>query len=99
MKYAILGIGVDVNVGASEFPPEVRKLATSLKVESGETVDRAELATAILRELDADYARIGAGKFADIADEWERHCTTLGKSVAVQIGRPENSRPCRIAGR
>ncbi len=86
MKYAILGIGVDVNASATELPPEIRKLATSLKIESGETIDRAELATAILRELDADYARIGAGKFTDIADEWERHCTTLGKSVTVQIG-------------
>src|SRR5476651_1638751 len=30
VKYAILGIGVDVNVGAGEFPADVRKLATSL---------------------------------------------------------------------
>ncbi len=86
VKYAILGIGVDVNVDANELPPEVRKLATSLKIESGKAIVRAELAAAILHELDEDYARIGAGKFADVADEWEEHCTTIGKEVAVQIG-------------
>jgi BirA family transcriptional regulator, biotin operon repressor / biotin---[acetyl-CoA-carboxylase] ligase len=86
VKYAILGIGVDVNVSAGEFPAEVRKLATSLRIEAGEPIGRAELATAILRELDADYARICAGKFAALADEWEEHCTTIGKNVTVQIG-------------
>jgi BirA family transcriptional regulator, biotin operon repressor / biotin---[acetyl-CoA-carboxylase] ligase len=34
VKHVILGIGVDVNLGG-EFPPELRKLATSLKIETG----------------------------------------------------------------
>jgi BirA family biotin operon repressor/biotin-[acetyl-CoA-carboxylase] ligase len=86
VRYVILGIGIDVNLDAGEFPAELKKIATSLKIESGETISRAELATAILRELDFDYARICAGKFSAVADEWEEHCTTIGKSVAVQIG-------------
>jgi BirA family transcriptional regulator, biotin operon repressor / biotin---[acetyl-CoA-carboxylase] ligase len=86
VRYVILGIGVDVNLGAGEFPPELRKLATSLRIESGRTVPRAELATAILRELDADYARIGGGGFARLADEWEAHCQTIGRNVTIQVG-------------
>jgi BirA family transcriptional regulator, biotin operon repressor / biotin---[acetyl-CoA-carboxylase] ligase len=86
VRYVILGIGVDVNLGAGEFPPELRKLATSLKIESGRTISRAELATVILRELDADYARIGGGGFAKVADEWEAHCQTIGRNVTIQIG-------------
>ncbi|MGA2788381.1 MAG: biotin--[acetyl-CoA-carboxylase] ligase, partial [Verrucomicrobiota bacterium] len=31
VRHVILGIGVDVNLGAGEFPPELRKVATSLK--------------------------------------------------------------------
>ncbi|HXE43442.1 MAG TPA: hypothetical protein VN516_10485, partial [Candidatus Baltobacteraceae bacterium] len=45
-----------------------------------------DLATAILHELDEDYSRICAGKFSALADEWEEHCTTIGKNVVVQIG-------------
>ena len=86
VKHVILGIGVDVNLNANEFPPELRKPATSLKIESGKTIDRADLAAAILRELDRDYMRVCAGKFASLADEWEEHCTTIGKNVSVQIG-------------
>src|SRR5438128_10891304 len=44
VKYVILGIGVDVNLGANEFPAELRNRATSLKIEVGERLDRAELA-------------------------------------------------------
>ena len=86
VRHLILGIGVDVNQDATEFPPELRPLATSLKIEAGEKVCRAELATAILRELDADYARINAGEFAAVADEWEAACITIGRNVTVHAG-------------
>ena len=33
-----------------------------------------------------DYARICAGKFAAVADEWEAGCATIGKNVTVQMG-------------
>lgn len=86
VKYLILGVGVDVNQAANEFPPEVRKLATSLRAELGRPLLRAELATAILRELDRDYARVCGGHFAQLADEWEERCTTIGQPVTISIG-------------
>ena len=86
VKHVILGIGVDVNLGATEFPPELRKLATSLKIETGRTISRPELAVEILRELDRDYACVCAGKFEAVAHEWEEHCETLGHSVTIQLG-------------
>src|SRR5882724_10196720 len=50
VKHMILGIGVDVNLNAAEFPQDLRKIATSLKIESGKTLSRADLAVRILRE-------------------------------------------------
>ena len=86
VRHIIIGIGVDVNQDANEFPAELRKIATSLKIEAGEGICRAELATEIIRELDFDYARIGAGKFSEVADEWEAACVTIGKNVTVHTG-------------
>ena len=79
-------LGVDVNLAASEFPPELRKLATSLKAETGRHLARAELAAVLLRELDRDYERIRNHQFQKIADEWEAQCVTLGRRVSIQIG-------------
>ena len=86
VKYVILGIGVDVNLGANEFPADLRKVATSLRIELGETLDRAELAAEILRELDRDYGRIGSGQFEALADEFETACKTIGRDVAITVG-------------
>ncbi len=86
VKHVTLGIGVSVNVTTSEFPVELRRTATSLRIELGKLVQRAELATAILRELDTDYDRVCRGKFAELADEWEECCTTIGQHVVIGIG-------------
>jgi len=86
VKYVILGIGVDVNLSASEFPSDLRKSATSLRIETGETLNRAGLAAEILRELDRDYARVCSGEFEAVADEWEERCNTLGRDVIIQVG-------------
>jgi BirA family biotin operon repressor/biotin-[acetyl-CoA-carboxylase] ligase len=86
VRYVILGIGVDVNLTASDLPAELRTIATSLRIETGKTVSRAELAVNILRELDKDYALICDGKFTGVADEWESYCTTIGREVTVHLG-------------
>jgi BirA family biotin operon repressor/biotin-[acetyl-CoA-carboxylase] ligase len=86
VKYLILGMGIDVNLNVSEFPADLRKTATSLKIETGRALHRAELATAILNELDIDYARICSGQFESVANEWEESCATLGRNVAIHVG-------------
>lgn len=86
IKHLIIGIGVDVNLTSADLPADLRKIATSLRIESGQGVARPELAAAILRELDADYARVRAGQFESVADEWEEQCTTIGRTVTIRIG-------------
>lgn len=84
IRYIILGIGVNVNI--AEFPGELREAATSLRIETGHPMRRAELAASILRELDEDYGRLCRGQFARIADEWAAQCATLGRRVTLKLG-------------
>ncbi|MFO1478185.1 MAG: biotin--[acetyl-CoA-carboxylase] ligase, partial [Verrucomicrobiota bacterium] len=84
IRYVILGIGVDVN--QNTFPPELRGVATSLAIEAGRSILRPSLAASILRELDADYARVCEGRFGEVADEWESLCSTIGQTVTVRVG-------------
>jgi len=89
VRYIILGIGVDVNLAASDFPESVRPVATSLRIASGRHMSRPDLAVAFLREFDCDYARVCSGQFAAVADEWEEHCATLGRQVSIRLGPRE----------
>jgi len=86
VRHIILGIGLDVNLTPAELPGDLRKTATSLKIETGEHVDRPALAAAVLRELDRDYARACSAKFPELADEWEAQCATLGRNVTIHVG-------------
>jgi BirA family biotin operon repressor/biotin-[acetyl-CoA-carboxylase] ligase len=81
-------MGVDVNLTNDDFAPELRPIATSLLIESGQSVPipRAPLATAILRELDHAYHRIKLGEFQQVADVWEGLCGTLGNLVTIKNG-------------
>ncbi len=86
VRHLILGVGVNVNQTLSDFPDTLHAIATSLRRESGQFVERAALAARILEELELDYERIRSGRFEEVANEWERHCSTLGKSVRIQVG-------------
>ena len=86
VKYVVLGVGVDVNLNATDLPAELRKTATSLKIETGQPIRRAALAVAILQELDRDYRQVCQNQFSKVSDEWEEKCTTLGRRVSIRMG-------------
>jgi BirA family biotin operon repressor/biotin-[acetyl-CoA-carboxylase] ligase len=86
VHYVILGIGVDVNLTQSDLPPDLRKIATSLRIEAGQILNRAALALEILRQLDADYQKVHDDGFEQLAQEWASNCCTLGCEVTIQTG-------------
>ncbi|MEK6275278.1 MAG: biotin--[acetyl-CoA-carboxylase] ligase [Actinomycetota bacterium] len=51
----VLGIGINVNVPPDELPTEVDRPATSLLVEAGAEIDRAELLIELLSVLERRY--------------------------------------------
>lgn len=85
IKYSILGIGINVNHDISDFPNDIRNIATSIKIEKGEHVNRADLAVAALEELDKYYQKILNRNFQEIADEWTHYCGTIGKNVTIRL--------------
>jgi BirA family biotin operon repressor/biotin-[acetyl-CoA-carboxylase] ligase len=51
----VLGVGINVNVSESQLPQEVDRPATSLLVETGRELDRAELLAELLERLECRY--------------------------------------------
>jgi BirA family biotin operon repressor/biotin-[acetyl-CoA-carboxylase] ligase len=52
---AVIGIGINVNQCADDFPAELQERAISLAMASGQQVDRQKFAVALLRNLDLTY--------------------------------------------
>jgi BirA family biotin operon repressor/biotin-[acetyl-CoA-carboxylase] ligase len=86
IKHLVVGVGINANLDTVDLPPELRKSATSLKIEAGQAISRAELATAFLAELERDYALLRQGRFEQVAEEWVQQCCTIGQQVRIQYG-------------
>ena len=85
LRYAILGIGLNVSALPEDFPPELREIATSVYQETGQFFDRAALAAEIIRELDRLPTLWEYGDEAYFR-EYRAHCVTLGRYVRLSSG-------------
>ena len=78
----IVGAGVNCNTDPADFPPEVQKIATSLREITGEPVDPNALARNMVRRFAEMDAALLRGKRAWLA-EYAAACVTLGKQVQI----------------
>jgi BirA family biotin operon repressor/biotin-[acetyl-CoA-carboxylase] ligase len=84
---AVIGIGMNVNSEATDFPEELRGIATSVREETGEIFSRTEIIIETLNELESWYGRfLREGRFP-VLEEWKRLSTTIGKKVRVVLGK------------
>lgn len=80
--YAVVGIGINCNQIAGDFPPEIAEIAASLKQITGKTVCRSRLAAAMIEALHTMSENLVDGKEA-IMDFYRSRCVTVGKEVSV----------------
>lgn len=85
LKYATLGIGLNINCAREDFPGDLSEVATSLQIETGQPQDRVVLAAQLLASLE-EYYRVAQSDFLAVTNEWAQFCTTLGKQVVVGVG-------------
>lgn len=83
--FAVVGIGVNVNHDANDFPPQLSAIAGSLRMASGREVDRISLAAAILRRLDESHAKLQT-QFPEIVAEAAARSSLIGKKIQIQNG-------------
>lgn len=89
VHYVVLGVGVNLNMRNEQFPGELRYPATSLLMESGETVSRLEFTRALLREIDALYQIFLAQGSTPILNQWAALCDLTGKEIRVDCNNLE----------
>jgi BirA family biotin operon repressor/biotin-[acetyl-CoA-carboxylase] ligase len=82
----ILGIGVNLNMTADQFPDDLRSPATSLLIESGVRVVRSHFAASLLNALDRLYTDFLAAGFGPVRLEWQQRCNAKGRRMVVSEG-------------
>jgi BirA family biotin operon repressor/biotin-[acetyl-CoA-carboxylase] ligase len=83
VDYAVIGIGINVNIKLSEFP-QIAPFATSLSRELGGEVSRPEVIRSLLAEAEKLYLALAAGD--SVFRQWRDNLVTLGKKVQVNWG-------------
>ena len=84
VDYAVVGMGLNVNLDPARLPDDLLAPATSLSHELGRPVDRLSLLWAFLRAVERRYLALQAGRSPQA--EWARHLVTLGQPVTVSAG-------------
>ncbi len=86
VSYLVLGIGVNVNHEAADFPSELTDRAGSLRQFGGRPFSRAALLREFLADFEPNYAAIPARGLAATIQYAREHSATLGRTVTVSQG-------------
>jgi BirA family biotin operon repressor/biotin-[acetyl-CoA-carboxylase] ligase len=92
VNFVILGIGANLNMTQAQFPADLRSPATSLLLEQGLPVNRAQFAARMLGELDRLYTDFLQHGFGPVRDEWQQRCNANGREVVVSEAGVETVR-------
>jgi BirA family biotin operon repressor/biotin-[acetyl-CoA-carboxylase] ligase len=98
LRYAVIGIGINVNLSREELPEAVADTATSLLIAAGQAVPRRRLLEEILVSLDSYYTKFCSKGAQSILTEYVELCSTLGKEIAfLWHGQRHSGRAVSIA--
>jgi len=83
VDYAVIGIGINVNLEVSGFP-RITPVPTSLSHELGREVSRRALVQSLLAQVEKLYLALADGD--PVFKQWRDRLVTLGKKVKVSSG-------------
>ncbi|MBN2645861.1 MAG: biotin--[acetyl-CoA-carboxylase] ligase [Desulfuromonadaceae bacterium] len=87
VHYVVLGIGVNLNMRAEQFPSDLRYPATSVLLATGRPVSRIAFAQQLYAQLDQLYHLMLEKGFTPIRLAWESLFDLVGRTVQVDLGR------------
>ena len=85
VDFAVIGIGINCCQQEADFPEDIRSIAGSLTSISGQSIDRAVVAAAMMDALYRMDTELLTGK-AHILNRYRKDCITLGKEISLVRG-------------
>lgn len=81
---SVVGMGINVDWSAADFPPDLKSNMTSLREMAGRPVDRDQLLDEFLARLEPRYEALRQGNFD--AATWSTKQVTTAQRVEVEVG-------------
>jgi BirA family transcriptional regulator, biotin operon repressor / biotin---[acetyl-CoA-carboxylase] ligase len=88
VRHAVLGVGFNVSLQMHDFAEELRSVATSLLLESGERHPRPLVCARLLEHVEEWLSLHETEGFAPVADRWRELSSTLGRRVRISGADP-----------
>ncbi len=84
VRHVVIGVGLNVNMVESDFPPDLRGTATSLRIHAGRAFRRDDVLARLLDAFGARYAEFIGGGFASLHDGWARRDFLRGRRILLR---------------
>jgi BirA family biotin operon repressor/biotin-[acetyl-CoA-carboxylase] ligase len=81
IDYVVVGVGINVNMTEDEFPPDLRRPATSCRLVTGRVHDRAPLLARVLGGLEETYHDFTRDGFDGIIHRYDGRLVDRGQTV------------------
>ncbi|MEW6266547.1 MAG: biotin--[acetyl-CoA-carboxylase] ligase [Thermodesulfobacteriota bacterium] len=85
-RWAILGVGLNVNLEVADLPSELAGRAGSLMIATGCSWDRHEVLAALLKEIEEVYFKLASDGRAETLTRYRRLCRTIGQRITITTG-------------
>jgi BirA family transcriptional regulator, biotin operon repressor / biotin---[acetyl-CoA-carboxylase] ligase len=87
ISFVVIGVGINVNQGVTDFPDDIRDTATSLRRVTRRKVNRLKLLRDFLYRLEQEYAIYRKGGLRKSQQRLRKYSSLLGQTVTVLAGR------------
>lgn len=82
VDYTIIGIGINCCQEMEDFPPEIRDIAGSLHLATGNKIDRSAVAASMMEAL-YKMDRMLLNQKQEILQQYRRDCITVGQEISL----------------
>lgn len=89
----VIGVGLNVNNSFEAAPPELLRLATSMRDETGIESDRRDVLVRLLRQLDEDLRCLAASDLS-LTERWQSLCVLRDRTVSLDNGPQQATGLC-----
>ncbi|MCT2537362.1 biotin--[acetyl-CoA-carboxylase] ligase [Aquibacillus koreensis] len=87
IEFMVIGIGLNVNQSKDMFPADLKPIATSLKIQSGQKLDPIVMTQQILMKFEDVYEKYISHGFDVLKGNWLKYGYKLGEKVYIQTAK------------